>query len=761
MSPLPVIILGLSWPIALTGPTPGYLALLLLGITALCLVVLQKIRMGRLLALGLGVSAIAAWHVQHGLQQRLGGPFAQSPITGQVVSLPYRPGDRVSFVFDAQSGPWGAGERRIEVRWTDPPVSPRVGEYWQLPMRLTPPRSRLNFSGPDRERTWFAGRIHGLGTVKGDASRRLAAARGHPVGRWRETVKDRLLARLGGLPGTGLVLALGIGDRSQLSPELREAMRGTGTGHLLAISGLHVGLVAMFGFWLSRLVLGLAGWRSGLWPAQRLAVVPGLLAALVYAALAGFGTSPRRALIMLSVAAFAFLLRRKTDPWQAWGIALAVVLLLDPLAILQAGFWLSFGAVAVLLYQFQGRQPLPGRVGALIRAQVAVGVVLLPLVLGWFQWATLSAFVVNLLAIPWVSLITLPLVLLALLGLPSDSLAAELVASMAERSADWLETALVVVSSQLEALAWRTRRPSPLALILALLGGILILLPAAFAVRRFGLVLLLPLLLPAGNDLSDGEFRLELLDVGQGQAAFLQTQHRLALIDSGPGLPGQWDLAQSVILPAARQLRRRPPDLLLVSHGDLDHAGGWRTLQRAWSGTALLGSLPERAENMAACNTQRRWQWDGVEFEVLHPGRWLPYRGNDSSCVLAVTSASGSVLLPGDISHLVERRLAFEERPPFDLVLAPHHGSKSSSSETFLNWAQPQSAWAATGFGNRFVFPHAEVVNRYESWRVPLATTAACGAMRVTFREDGSRQAASARRVRPAFWRWSAARQCP
>ena len=627
-------------------------------------------------------------------------------------------------------------------------------------LRLVPARARVNFSGADRERSWFAAQIHGLGTVKGDDFQRLAAADGYPVGRWREHVRNLIHERLGGLPGTGLVLALGIGERSGLSSELKTAMRGTGTGHLLAISGLHVGLVAMFGFWCGRLLLGLAGWRHGQWPPQRLAVLLGLMAALSYAALAGFGTSPRRALVMLGVAALAFMVRRKTDPWQAWTAALAAVLLLEPLAILQAGFWLSFGAVAVLLHQFQGRQPTPGRLWMLLRAQFAVGLVLLPLALSWFQWATVSAFVVNLLAIPWVSLITLPLVLLSIPGLPSDSLPAVIVANMAERSADWLETALILTNQELANLAWRTSRPSGVAMSLALLGGVLVLVPPALRLRRFGLMLLLPVLLPAMNDLDRGEFRLELLDTGQGQAAFVQTRQHLVLVDSGPGMPGQWDLVESVILPAARQLRIRPPELLLVSHGDLDHAGGWPRLAQAWPATALLGTLRERPDFMAPCNHERGWSWDGVDFDVLHPTRWLPYRGNDSSCVLAVSSIAGSALLPGDISRLVERRLMQLHRPPFDLLLAPHHGSRTSSSAAFLDWAEPKIALGATGYANRFDFPHEEVAARYQARGVPLVTTADCGAMRFTFRVNSDWTSASARMERPAFWRWPARPVC-
>lgn len=780
MHALPWIIAGLAWPLLLTGPPPSWLwpslATFVLG--ALPLGVFE--RRWRRPGLALVLAAWSAWHIDRGLALRLDRTFDTTVIEGVVTSLPSPRGDGLQFRFQVRQGPWGSSPRTLDVRWFQPGEVPRAGERWRLPLRIRPPRSRVNFSGGDAERYWFAQRVHGLAVVQGQGAR-IRRPTGSGLNRWREQVRDRIEGELAGLPGSGLVLALGLGDRSRLSDGLQEAMRGTGTGHLLAISGLHVGLVGLFGFWVGRgllLAFLLTGcWRGVRWPPQRGALLIGVVAATGYALLAGFGTSPRRALIMSAVVAIALLLRRRLNPWQCWGVALGAVWAVDPLAPLGAGFWLSFGAVAVLLHQFSGRLP-PARGGrALLRAQLGIGLALLPLGVAWFQWISVSAFGVNLLAIPFVSFVLLPLVLLTLALLALDGLfpdlaplasTASMVAHMATGAADVLERSLVALDHAGRDLAgWAPSASTPV-IAFALAGGALLLLPRGLRLRRFGALLLAPLVLSSlpgtgAHGPAPGAVQLELLDVGQGQATLVSTRSHAMLVDTGPGQPGAWDLVDAVVLPALADARSGRPDLLLVSHGDLDHAGGLGGLRGAFPGLPVMGNARRRPRGMTPCHDRRAWAWDGVTFRVLHPSPWLPYRGNDSSCVLQVTGAGGSILLPGDVGTLVERRLAREAPPERGtrLLLSPHHGSRSSSSPELLDWARPDAIALAVGHDNRFDLPHPEVLARYAHRAIPVVSTAGCGALRFTLHRDGRLESFAARKVRRGFWRFPADPDCP
>lgn len=784
MSKLFWIVPGLCWTLALPGApwTGTSLFLLALALAALGVRPFLKQRRWRQWSLSgallLTAAAWAGWQVETGLAARWDQPPALHTLTGTVISLPERRGERLSFRFAPEAQPAIDGLRQVEVRWFRPTHTPRVGETWQLRLRLAPPRDRLNFGAGDPERHWFAERVDALGSVVGDGASRQGPAQGHPVQRLRERIRDRFAGELAGLPGHGLVLALSLGDRSLLGDALREAMRATGTGHLLAISGLHVGLVALFGTRLARLGLGLLGGGGG---ARRVAPLFGLMLAGAYALLAGFGTSPRRALVMVSVVVIALVLRRRVGPWRSWLIALAAVLAMDPLAPLQAGFWLSFGAVAVLLWLFVGHGAPANPWTSLPRAQAGLMLAMLPMSLTWFRFASISALGANLLAIPFMSAVTLPLVLLGLLTLAIPWPPATIPLHMAAQAAAWLEALLVTVHRLGGDMAWQGPSPPLGVALAATLGALLCLLPGALRLRGFGVLLILPLLWPPQPP-QPGALHIDVLDVGQGQAVLVRSEAHVLLVDTGPGAEGRWSLAQRVILPAITDAAAGPLDLLLVSHGDSDHAGGLDDLRAALPGVPVIASLgpaPTAARQktpitdaIGLCHDERRWRWRSpgpasgtdIEFRVLHPTRWLPYRGNDSSCVLDIRAPGGAVLLPGDIGHRVERRLASTQAAPragYRLVVAPHHGSRTSSSGPFLRWARPAHTVFTTGYANRFGFPAAEVLARYGAQALPVVDTASCGALRFVLHADGGLVSDSARAARSGFWRFPPAPHCP
>lgn len=799
MSVLPWIIAGLVWPLFLTGPPwPGtwrVLAALTPFLAGLAWLSAQPPGASRPVFIRMAVVCAAAcwsaWHVERGLAGRWVEPPLERTVTGQVVSLPERRGERLSFRFQAEASSALGRPLRLEVRWFRAPAThaPAPGERWRLRLRVAPPRDRLNFGTGDTERFWFAERVQALGTVIADDAEWLGPARGTPVERGRAVIRARLARELEGLPGHGLVRALSLGDRSGLSEGLNAAMRATGTGHLLAISGLHVGLVALFGARLGWGLLTLLGWRSHAWPVRRLAPPLGLMLATAYALLAGFGTSPRRALVMVAVVVLALVLRRRVSPWRSWLLALTAVLLIDPLAYLQAGFWLSFGAVGVLLWLFLGRINRSRALPSLLRAQAGLMLAMLPMTLAWFRFSSFSALLVNLLAIPWVSVVTLPLILLSLPLLAGNGGLEGLPLHVAERSAALLERGLVGFHDHFGNLGWHAPAPGSLQLGLFTGGALLCLLPGGLRVRAFGGLLMLPLLLtpvlPERGSVR-GAVQLDVLDVGQGQAVLVRTGRRLLLVDTGPGVSGRWSRADQVIRPAVIEHGTAVPTLVLVSHGDSDHAGGLADLRDAWPGVPVTASLGRTSPGIGSCDDRRRWRWDKVTFRVLHPTRWLPYRGNDSSCVLEIEAPGGAVLLPGDIGRQVERRLAASAAPRrvlmpgrqravdgahrgddprqaqgYRLVLAPHHGSRTSSSETFLDWARPGLTVFSNAYGNRFGFPAQAVLERYADRRHAVTGTAACGALRFVLHPDGRLESRSARRSRAGFWRFPAAPHCP
>jgi competence protein ComEC len=315
--------------------------------------------------------------------------------------------------------------------------------------------------------------------------------------------------------------------------------------------------------------------------------------------------------------------------------------------------------------------------------------------------------------------------------------------------------------------------PGKGSLVLAVLGGFLLLLPRGLPQRWLGLFLILPLFLSPAARLEDDFLRLEVLDVGQGTAALLSTPNHSLLYDSGPGDGEGLDLVRSAIAPAVTHLGANAPDYIVISHGDLDHAGGIRSLTRRYPKADWITSLPRTpgggfssfltrtVPNHEACGPLSRWSWDGILFQAISPSSGLPYRGNDSSCVLSIRSPMASLLLAGDISSAVEKRLVADGLEPHRLLLVPHHGSKTSSSEAFISQVQPEIAIATAGLGNRFGFPRPQIRERYLSMNSKFLSTAECGGIRLRFNADGLIQIESARRARQRIWRWPAANDCP
>lgn len=676
----------------------------------------------------------ACWSAQQALDDRLAPPLDGRTLwlEGRVVGLPVQTAQGVRFELEHPVARRAELPRRMQLSWFEGPEL-RAGERWRLAVHLRHPHGLLNPHGPDREATLLARRIGATGTVK--AGERV----GEPAVSWRDGIRQRLLATDAGGREAALV-ALVLGDGAGLAREDWNALQATGTVHLLVISGQHIGLLAGLVY---ALVAALA--RLGLWPA-RLAWLPwactlGMAAALGYGWLAGFGVPVQRACLMLAVVLLWRLRFRHVGAGTPLLLAMLGVLLIEPLASLLPGFWLSFAAVAVLVLCFSARLGAWRPWQAWTRAQWVIAVGLLPLLLALGLPVSLSAPLANLVAVPWLSLAVLPLALLGTALLP---------VAWAGEGLLWL--AGLSLQGLFAVLGWAAQWqpawiPEPLptwAWLLVCLGALLVLLPAGVPLRMPGAVMLLALWAPR-EAVPPGQVEVWLLDVGQGLAVLLRTHQHSLLYDAGPAR-GTTDLGETVVLPTLRKLGVKQLDLLLISHAHADHAGGADAIRR---GLPVLRELGGEDTGGALCARGERWNWDGVEFALWH---WPQGpSSNERSCVLWVQANGERLLLAGDIEAGAERAwLASTDAPRIDWLQAPHHGSRTSSGEALLKATAPRGVLISRGRHNGFGHPHPQVLERYRRQGVQVHDTALQGALRLRLgRHDGVIGERAGRR----FWR--------
>ena len=764
-------ITGAISPFLFVATLPSNVALVFLLLTALV-----ALRPGfRLYCLFPVFFLTTTLSINERLSQRL--PLSESrssyEVSGVIASLPDSTDEGVRFLFkpDFAATPipskirvyWYKDRRKTGSKDADLPQL-RAGERWRLQMQLRSPRGRVNFHGVDTERWYFTQGIGALAYVQAGENIRLATPDWFDLQHWRELVLDKLTEKAGDVPAFRMLAALAIADRRGLKARDRGVLSATGTGHLLAISGLHIGLAAALGFYLGR--LGLLFISVGL--KQRFAIIlPWLtawVAALAYSALSGFGVSTQRALIMLTVATVVLLSRRNVHPLLAWMIAMAVVLVIDPFAPLRAGFWFSFVAVAVLMMLFVPRHGQMSVWRKMLYAQLGISLVMAPLGMYWFQQASLPGLLANLVAIPVVSMLIVPLILIALLVMWLPGPLAGWLLTVAGYSAHWLFLMLDYLSGLQPLVFSSTRVPGLAATLLAVLGAAIIILPRGIPGRYAGLLLMLPMVLPVSNSVDRAVMQIDFLDIGQGLAVMLTGRNYLMIYDTGPGngLVGDvgWDMVAGTIQPMIKA-SGKSPDLIVASNADLDHAGGLERLRVAYPYARYLASLPRERVGIRPCRAPEAWMTEGFKFSILHPSAGLPYLGNDSSCVISVSGPGLSLLLSGDISRSVEQRLVDYGLKKHAILTAPHHGSSTSSSQVLIDALKPSLVLISAGMNNRFGFPREDVLKRYSKAHIQTLNTAQCGGIRVTTDANGGFKVESARAVREAIWRWPAEANCP
>ncbi len=712
------------------------------------------------LACGLGV-AWSAWHAGALLDQTLSPSLEGRDITvsGVVATLPRRRGRATRFEFlveDGALGPEATRPRRLRLAWygAHPPL--HAGVRWRLRVRLKRPRGFHNPGGFDYEGWLFRRGIRATGYVRGHPDNApLGDATGarHALQRFRQALSIAFARALDGAPHAGLLEALALGVRSGIDAAQWDTLRRTGTSHLVAISGLHLGLVAGLVFALAR-----RGWAwSGLarWlPAPCAAAWLTLPAVLLYAGLAGFTVPTQRALVMVAVFLAALLLRRALAPGRALALALLGVLLVDPLAPGSPGFWLSFGAVALILYTMAWRARDGWRALRTAWLQFVLALGLAPLLVVAFQQVPLVAPLANLVAVPLVGALLVPLVLLAtLLLLPWPEAGGALL-----HAAEWLMAMTwpwLEAGAALPFAVWGFAAPPPGLVLLAVAGVLLLLAPRGVPLRLPGAVLLLPLFTFRPEAPPHGAAWLTLLDVGQGLAAMVRTRHNVLVFDTGPAYSAHFDAGAAVVAPVLRRLGIERIDALVVSHGHGDHAGGLASLREALPVVNLyVGAGVPDAADAVACRAGEGWRWDGVEFAFLHPDAGT-LSGNDGSCVLRVTAGGASLLLTGDVEREAENRLLARAADALDVdvLQVPHHGSRTSSTPRFVAATAPRVALVANGWRNRFGLPDRGVVERYRGVGSEVFETGAAGAIEVRLPATPGPLAISQQRVQARrFW---------
>lgn len=664
----------------------------------------------------------------------------------EVVGLP-EAGERHAR-FDARvlDSPVLAAGARLRLNWYAPMPELQPGDRIVATLRLRRPRGLMNPAGFDFERHALVERIAAVGYVR--EGRVLEGQGGGAIDRLRARIARRIDARVDDPAMAALLRALAIGDVRGLRDDHWDTLRATGTGHLVAISGLHVGLVAAFGAWWFAAVYRLFP-RLGLrWPRPQAMAIGALFTASSYAVLAGFGVPVVRTLLMIAVALAATLMRRSIRSVDALLVAALVIVAIDPLCVLGAGFWLSFVGVAFLLWAMTGSE---ASLGGLWRAQVAMSVGLLPIGAWWFAQTSIVGFLANLIAVPWITFVIVPLLLLAM-GVDAVSGWSGLFVWPAKLLAPlWSGLGTAAQSPLAE---WHFAQFGGWALCLALIGAAWALLPRGVPMRAAGLVLMLPLLWPQRSPLHAGEFELTVFDVGQGLSVLVQTRDHALLYDTGARWSEDRDVGDAVVVPSLRALGVRRLDRLLISHLDDDHAGGRESVLRAYPDAEQ--SIGNDADPAPRCTAGQRWTWDGVDFDLLHPPPHFPDLDNDNSCVLRIASVHGSALLPGDIGALIEQRLVREqpEAIDVDVVVAAHHGSKHSSAPEFVTATSAETVVFARGWRNRFGHPAHDVTARWRDAGALVTDTAVQGALSLRFGAEG-RATASVRARSRVFWRES------
>ena len=667
--------------------------------------------------------------------------------TGVISTIPIESHRKHRFEFDIENLMYGdkkipsIGKVRLSLynsrNSSRSKIKLKAGQRWQFWLRLKQPHGFMNPGTFDYEGWLYQKKIKATGYVRLNNKKHQFAKKisdesnGYQFTVFRQSLYDRLKVLTANSNYAGILIALAMGERAGISQQQWQVFRATGTSHLVAISGLHIGLLAGFVFFIVRHLWPYFGSASLILASPRAAALIAIIIAAFYAALSGFAVPAQRALIMLSVVMLSIFKFHKVQSSQVLSFSLLMVLLFDPVSVLSAGFWLSFSAITIIAVAAFGRINVDNNWKIWGRLQWRISLVLIPLLIFLFQQASLISPLTNLFAIPVVSFLVVPLVLLAT-SLASFSIELPmLLFSLADHilTALWWSLSFLADTPVSQ---WHSVKPSIVSLCLACLGVFLLLSPKGWPAKYMGFFLLIPLVWPSTEVPGNKEAVITLLDVGQGLAVVVQTQKHALVFDTGPKFSPRFDTGSAVVIPFLRHKNISRLDKLILSHKDNDHRGGFSSIKKEITISEILSSYGEKGSN--PCRAGDNWLWDGVLFEILNPELGHKFKKrNNASCVLRIAVGKESILLSADIEKQAEKQLLqrYSDKLQSTYLIAPHHGSKTSSSIPFLEAVNPDYVLIPVGYKNRYRMPHSSVLQRYTVQSIKSLSTFSSGAITI------------------------------
>jgi competence protein ComEC len=733
-----------------------------LWISFLPIVLLISVRQPKFATIGflisgfLWASLAMNWQLNHRLPQSLNNK--RLVMLGEVINIPQSSPRSTKFLIRPLSFSPALDRlpQRIKLNWRDAPPSLRPGQRWRLLVKLKQPHGYQNPGGFDYERWLFGKGIQATGLVVGSDQNELLRQPAFNLNGWRMDINDQIEKHCHGCRQSGLMQALATGFRGNIPQPTRQLLQQTGTAHLIAVSGLHIGIIASVFYF-----IGLRLWRQLRWLQSlvRTDFSIGLAwcGGLIYSLLSGFDLPAQRAMMMLSVLLFTSLLRLPLNLLHSTIAAVLLVLIVSPLAVLSSSFWLTLNALLIIIFASQLLRRQDSWLKQLVIIQGLFALLYIPISLIIFNQLHTASFFANLFAVPWVSLLIVPFnfLLLLLFWLPDDFL------QLLYGLLDLMLQGLVDFLSWLPAHGLSAIKLPPFSvhwLILSVIGLLILLQPGRLISRNL-LWMALPLSI-FWRPQQPPDLRVSILDVGMGTSVVLQTRQHSLIYDFGPGNRSRYSLGKWVVLPFLQQAGIEQVDSIVLSHSDQDHIGGLYAVSEKFADTPVFSGMVEDIRNkfpqfyhLQSCQRAPSWRWDGVLFEFLQTAHEPSDSDNDRSCVLRISSARQVVLLSGDIEQLQEQRLLqkYRQKLKADYLVVPHHGSMTSSSVAFIKAVSARQVIFTSGFLNRWRFPRAEIIDRYRKSGAQIHNTAEAGAIEIVCDKTACRLN-EYRRRRPRIW---------
>ena len=739
--------IGCLWIVNQSSLPNVYLSLLLIP----AFLIWRKFNIPTLFFLLLG-AMVTSWHCSILLEDRLAEEMIGKDILveGYIDSIPNQQGNRVRFDFRPSDKYQSEIPSKIRLSWYyEYPDALAPNQKWQLLIRLKPPVGMKNPIPFDYERWLFQQGIGAIGYVRKSADNlQHSPAPSWAINTFRYQIFSFLNEHFQQSEHVGLLQALITGLKHNINSEQWEILTTSGTSHLLAISGLHIGLAAAIGFFISGWLWSRSSRLLLCFPKQYAASFGGVITAGFYAAMAGFAVPTQRALLMVIIVLISMCLKRPIAPFQILSFCLLLVLIWDPLAVIDPGFYLSFTAVAIIFLSQAKHYPAPRFTWLKIHGSIALG--LTPLLILFFGQTSLIAPFANLLAVPFISLLVVPLLLIAAVLYPLHNDLSAFVFDIAETLLDILWPTLRYCSS-LEFASWTMPSLPIVSWLIVCTGTLLLLLPKGMPARRLGIIGLLPLFFYQPEKPKNGEFWFYLLDVGQGLAAVIETKDHTLLFDTGDHFSDSFNAGRHIITPFLTQKGTPHLNAVIISHGDSDHIGGLDEISQHLKVRQIISNEP--VANSLPCIAGKQWQWNEVTFDIMHPRENDDPSGNNGSCVLKVSNKAGSVLLTGDIEKETEKLLVkrYAQQLNSTILVAPHHGSKTSSTPEFIKHVSAETVLFPVGYLNRFNHPNPTVLARYEKVSNTL-NTAQHGAIFIRFNQQAVEPITTWRQKSQKIW---------